>query len=132
MSATALKRTPSPVLSWNRFYEYNFCSLISLKHPFGHVLHNRFNFIKKRIQHRCFTINFAKLLKTLCRTPPVSASNFNSTFLTLRPSKTYIFVFPALHFWIFLSHFTFFIEDRNKSIWFYTKFPVKQALFLTS
>ena len=45
-------------------------------------------------QHRCFTVNFAKLLKSLCRTPPVSASNFNSTFLTLRPRKTYIYFFP--------------------------------------
>ena len=48
--------------------------------------------------HRCFTVNFAKLLKALCRTPLVSASNFNSTFLTLRPRQTYIYVFPALRF----------------------------------
>ena len=33
---------------------------------------------------------FAKLLKALFKTPPVSASNFNSTLLTLRPGKTYI------------------------------------------
>ena len=48
----------------------------------------------KGLQHRCFTVNFAKLLKSLFRTPPVSASNFNSTFLTLRPRKTYIYFFP--------------------------------------
>ena len=45
------------------------------------------NFIKKRLQHRCFTVNFAKLLKALCRTPPVSASNFNSAFLTILTGK---------------------------------------------
>ena len=98
---------------------------ISLKHPFGHVLqrgplksfgkltrkhvcqsffldkvahHAACNFIKKGFQHRCFTVNFAKLLKTLWRTPPVSASNFNSTLLTLRPRKTYIYIFSALLF----------------------------------
>ena len=48
------------------------------------------NLIKKRLQHRCFTVNFAKLLKALCRTPQENVSNFNSTFLTLRPQKTYI------------------------------------------
>ena len=42
--------------------------------------HQGCNFIKKRLQHRYFTVNFAKLLKALCRTPPLSASNFNSTF----------------------------------------------------
>ena len=50
--------------------------------------HQVCNVIKKRLQHRFFTVNFAKLLKALFRTPPVSASNFNSTFfLTLRPGK---------------------------------------------
>ena len=70
-----------------------------------------------------------KLLKALGRTPPVSASNFNSTILTLRPRKMDIYVFPALHFYIFLSYFMFFIEARNKFVWFYTKFWVKQAVF---
>ena len=60
--------------------------------------HQVCNFIKKMPHHRCFTVNFAKLLKALCRTPLVSASNFNSTFLTLRPRQTYIYVFPALRF----------------------------------
>ena len=41
-------------------------------------------------------MNFAILLKALCRTPLVSASNFNSTFLTLIPRKTYIYVSPAI------------------------------------
>ena len=95
--------------------------------------HQACNLIKKRVQRRCFTVNFAKLLKALCRTPPVSASNFNSTFLTLGPRKTYIYVFQALLFFlIFLSHLLFLIEPRNKSILFFTKFSVKQALFLTS
>ena len=35
-------------------------------------------------------------------------------------------------FLIFLSHFLFLVEARNKSIWFYTKFWFKQAPFLTS
>ena len=60
--------------------------------------HQACNFIKKVLKYRCFTVNFAKLLKALCRTLPVSASNFNSTFLTLRPRKTYIYVFPAFLF----------------------------------
>ena len=60
--------------------------------------HQACKFIKKRLQHRYFNVNFAKLLKTLCRTLPVSASNFPSTFLTFRLCKTYIYVFPALYF----------------------------------
>ena len=86
-----------------------------------------FNFIKKRLQHRCFTKNFAKLFRALCRTPPVSASNFNLTFLALGPRKTYIYVFSALLFLIFISLFMFLTEPRNKSIRFYTKFSVKQV-----
>ena len=93
--------------------------------------HQACDFIWNRLQRRCFTLNFAKLLKSLKRTSPVNASNFNSNFLTLRPCKKYICVFPALLFFIFLSHFMFLIEARNKFIWFYTKFSVKQALFLT-
>ena len=55
--------------------------------------HQASNFIKKSLQHRCFTVwnFFAKLLKAFCRTPPVNPSNFNSTFLTLRPHKAYSF-----------------------------------------
>ena len=56
------------------------------------------NFVKKRLQHKCFSVDFAQLLKALCRTSPVSSSNFNSTFLALRPRKVYIYVFPALPF----------------------------------
>ena len=56
------------------------------------------NFVKKRLQHKCFTVNFAQLLKALRRTSPVSSSNFNSTFLALRPRQVYIYVFPALLF----------------------------------
>ena len=56
------------------------------------------NFVKKRLQHKCFTVNFAQLLKALRRTSPVSSSNFNSTFLALRPHQVYIYVFPALLF----------------------------------
>ena len=81
--------------------------------------HEACNFIKKRLQHRCFTVNFAKLLKTLCRTPPVSASNFNSTFLTLRPRKMYVYVFRALFgFCNFSATSCFLIEARNIFIWF--------------
>ena len=47
---------------------------------------------------RYFSTDFARFLKALCKTPPVSGSNFNSTFLTLRPRKTYIYVFPVLLF----------------------------------
>ena len=79
--------------------------------------HEACNFIKKTLQHKYFPVNFAKLLKALCRTPPVGALNFNSALLTLRPRRTNVYVFPALHFfWIFLSHFMFLIEARSKSI----------------
>ena len=112
------KEAITGVFLWIQFFWF-----ITLKHPFGHVLQNssskfwktyrntpvtEFFLLKnlhtikpttlKGLQHRCFTVNFAKLLKSLCRTPPVSASNFNSTFLTLRPRKTYIYFFPALRF----------------------------------
>ena len=46
--------------------------------------HQACNFIKKRLQGRRFTVNFSKLLKAPCGTPPVSASDFNVAFLTLR------------------------------------------------
>ena len=46
--------------------------------------HQACNFIKKRLQGKRFTVNFSKLLKAPCGTPPVSASDFNVTFLTLR------------------------------------------------
>ena len=65
--------------------------------------HQVCNFIKKRLQHRFFAVNFAKLLKALFRTPPVSASNFNSTFfLTLRPGK-YNNVISPCYDWTDLS-----------------------------
>ena len=47
--------------------------------------HQACDSIKNGLRRRCFNLNFEKLLKALWRTPPVSASNFNSTFLTLRP-----------------------------------------------
>ena len=43
--------------------------------------HQACNFIKKRLQRRCFTVNFAKFLKAPSRTPPVNASAVNATFL---------------------------------------------------
>ena len=56
------------------------------------------NFVKKRLQHKYFSLNFAKLLKALCRTAPASGSDFNSTFLNLRPPITHVCVFPELLF----------------------------------
>ena len=41
------------------------------------------------------------------RTPPVSVSHFNSTFLTLSLRRTYIYIFEAL---LGLSHFHFLVE----------------------
>ena len=94
------------------------------------VHHQAWNFIKKTLQRKCFTVKFAKLLKVLCRTPPVSASDFNANFLTLRPRKTYIYVFPALVFFlIFLSHFMLLVEARNKSICFSLNFPLNKLYF---
>ena len=52
--------------------------------------------LKKRLQRRCFTVDFAKFLKAPSRTPPVNASAVRATFLILRPRKTYIYVFPPL------------------------------------
>ena len=90
------------------------------------------NLIKKRLQHRCFTVNFAKLLKALYRIPPVRASNFNSTFLTLYRVRRVSTFSQHYFFLIFLIYFMFHIEASNISVWFYTKCSVKQALFLTS
>ena len=75
---------------------------------------------------RCFTVNFEKLLKALCRTPTVSASNFNSTFLTLKMDifnrKMDIYVF----------HFTCLMEATSKSIWVYITLNFESSkLFLT-
>ena len=37
-----------------------------------------YNFIKKRLQHRCFAVNIAKFLRIApYRTPPVAASKIN-------------------------------------------------------
>ena len=147
MSATTLKRTPSQVDS---FFEYIFFLVhftqafvrtcpkksVLLKFQKGYLKtpvaefflldkvahHQACNVIKKRLQRKCFTANFAKLLKAPCRTPPVSASDFNATFLTLRPWKTYIYVSPTLLFKDILSHFMFLIEVSSKYIWFHTKF----------
>ena len=80
---------------WENLQE-NTCARVFFLEKIAH--HQACKFIKKRLQHRYFNVNFAKLLKTLCRTPPVSASNFLSTFLTFILCKTYIYVFPALLF----------------------------------
>ena len=90
---------------------------------FFFLYHQACNFIKKRLRHRCFTRNFVKLLKALCRTPPVSGSNFNLKKRISPFSQHYFFL-------ISLSHFMSFMEARNKSIWFYTKFWAKQAVFV--
>ena len=45
------------------------------------------NFIKKRFQRRCFTVDFAKFLKAPSRTPPVNAFAVRTTFLILRPRR---------------------------------------------
>ena len=126
MSATALKRTPLPVFSYKKTYSRTPVPEVF----FDRVAHHQTcNFIEKKLQHRCFTVNFAKLLKALCRISSVSASNFNLTSLTLRPKDIYLYVFPALLFYIFISHFIFLIEVRNKSIQFYT--IVSNKLLLT-
>ena len=39
--------------------------------------HQVCNFIKKRLQQRCSTVNFAKFLKAPSRTPQVNASAFD-------------------------------------------------------
>ena len=138
MSATALRRC----FSVNRFCE---CNIFSLYHSSIHsdmfykvgplkkktymktpvpeffsldkvAYHQACNFIKKRLQHRCFTVNFAKLLKALCRTPQENVSNFNSTFLTLRLQED-VYRQQDYFFLIFLRHLLSFIDARNKSIW---------------
>ena len=135
----------------NRFCEYNFFSLfhsfhvrtcssynIGLLKNFGKLKENfcarvffldkvahdqACNFLKR---NRCFTVNFEKLFKALCRTPTVSASNFNSTFLTLKMDifnrKMDIYVF----------HFMCLMEATSKSIWFYITLKFESGkLFLT-
>ena len=97
-----------PLKNFGRFTGKHLCQSFFLEKVAHHQV---CNFIKKILQQRCFTMNFAKLLKALCRTPPLSASNFSSTLLTLRPRKMYIYVFPAL---LFLSHFMLLIETRKQ------------------
>ena len=64
---------------------------------FDKVVHDQAcNFIEKKLQHRCFTVNFTKLLKALCRTPSVSASNFNLTLLNPQTAKDVYLRFPGL------------------------------------
>ena len=65
-------------------------------------------FLEKVAHHQTcnfiiITVNFAQLLKAICRTCPVSASNFNSTFLTVRPRETYTVSTFSQHyfFWCF-------------------------------
>ena len=48
------------------------------------ILHQPCNFIKKRLQRRCFTVNFAKSLKAPSRTPPVNASAANATLIVCK------------------------------------------------
>ena len=54
-------------------------SIFTGKHPVGVFFSNAaglkaYNFVKKRLQHRCFPVKFAKYL----RTPPVAAYEFCS------------------------------------------------------
>ena len=123
MSATALKRTSSPVFYCEQIKRNFFC-FISFKHSLGYVLQNRSfqkfgktyrkiplpeflsdkvvhdqvsHFIKNRLHVRCFAVNFPNCFKHLFyKTPPVSVSHFNSTFLTLSLRRTYIYMFQAL------------------------------------
>ena len=123
MSATALKRMSSPVLSCEQI-KHNLIWFISFNHLLGYVLQNRTfqksrktyrktplpeflsdkvvhqqacNFNQKRLQLRYFTMNFAKLFGHIFyRTPPVSVSHFNSTFLILILQMTHIYIFQAL------------------------------------
>ena len=74
----------------------NTCARVFFLNKVAH--HQACNFIKNRLQRRYFIVSFAQLLKALCRTPLVSANKSKSTFLTLRPRMTYIYVFPALLF----------------------------------
>ena len=50
------------------------------------------NFIKKRLQHRCFPVKFAKYLRTpfFYRTPPVAASVFDYINVPCESSPTHI------------------------------------------
>ena len=123
MSATALKRMSLPLFCCEQI-KHNLFWFISFKHPLGYVLQNRSfqkfrktyrktplpeflsdkvvhqqacNFNQKRLQLRYFTMNFAKLFGHIFyRTPPVSVSHFNSTFLIFSLRRTYIYIFQAL------------------------------------
>ena len=53
------------------------------------VHHQACNFAKKILQHRRFTVYFAKLVKAPCRTLLVSAYDFNANFITVKPRKTF-------------------------------------------
>ena len=122
MSATALKRMSLPLFCCEQI-KHNFFWFISFKHPLGYVLQNR-SFQKFRKTYKktplpeflikLYTIKPANLLKRdfssdvllwilrncfkhfFYRTPPVSVSHFNSTFLILILQMTHIYIFQAL------------------------------------
>ena len=52
--------------------------------------HQACKFIKKRLQ--MFYCEFCEIVKS----PLKNSSDFSATLLTLRPQKTYIYIFPAL------------------------------------
>ena len=122
MSANALKKMSLPLFACEQI-KHNLFWFISFKHSLGYVLQNR-SFQKFRKTYKktplpeflikLYTIKPANLLKRdfssdvllwilrncfkhfFYRTPPVSVSHFNSTFLTLSLRRTYIYIFQAL------------------------------------
>ena len=54
------------------------------------IPHQPCNFIKKKLQRRCFTVKFEKSIKAPSRTPPVNASAANATLMIF---KTFILTF---------------------------------------
>ena len=122
MSANALKKMSLPLFACEQI-KHNLFWFISFKHSLGYVLQNR-SFQKFRKTYKktplpeflikLYTIKPANLLKRdfssdvllwilrncfkhfFYRTPPVSVSHFNSTFLALSLRRTYIYIFQAL------------------------------------
>ena len=144
MSANALKKMSLPLFACEQI-KHNLFWFISFKHSLGYVLQNRSfqkfrktykktplpeflsdkvvqhqacNFIKKRLQFRCFTVNFAKVLEaSVLQNSSGECFSFQFNLLNPQPAKDVYLYFPSITwFQIYLSHFLLLVEARNQSI----------------
>ena len=86
-----------------------------------------FNFIKKRLQHRCFPVNIAKFIRpALLRTPPVAASDMaliivrNSSFARRVTHKKKMWFMTWMFFWFYRERelvTVVYLTGRSEKFW---------------